>query len=185
MFNKLIEAGKGKIYGFVIRSGWYRDKFINKLIEDLNKNDRTMLWQTSGNFHDCKRIELYFTTDLNVLWEDYVNTFDVLIISFFPDWANTKETTEFIEKIKKDERLKDKTIIIFFKAKTESKQIHIEDFNNLTDVILSNCDQVFLCNEHTIWGDFVVEEIFSEEKRFWKKVDKIPYDTLEEYKDNV
>lgn len=185
MFNKLIDVEPGKVFGLLITKGYDRNMYLNKLIEDLNASNDVMLWQQDEWYFDCKRVNLCFNSNLDEMWETYVNNFKVLIISFFADWANTREITNFMLKLKQDERAKDKTIIIIFKAKTHAEQLKIEDFNNLADVILSNCDEIYMCNRYTNFETFIIESLFSEEKTLWKRVERqwLEY-SLEEFKED-
>ncbi|MCQ2556228.1 MAG: hypothetical protein MJ149_02740 [Clostridia bacterium] len=170
MFNQFLELENGNIYGINVKTTM-RTRIMNKILSE-NKNKRVMLWQSGYEYFDCKRLELSFNTDLIDLFETYSKDFDVLIINYISDWANTKETSTFLQYLKNDNRLKDKCVIIIFKQKVDYNcPLKIEDFHNILDAILTNCDEFYIFNPYKgLYLDFEVEEIFSNTKRYWREI---------------
>ena len=98
--------GNSRIVSILV-SGAYVDLLTGSLVEQF-KEKQVMLWQDKNLYQSCKRFQLGFGLDLNVLLEEFIDEFDVLIIDKLRDSVNAEDKINFIRKTTKDERYKNK-----------------------------------------------------------------------------
>ena len=136
---------KGQITS-VICGNWQRDLLVKGIVE--KENYKTMVWSKSSYlFVPCSMVTLTYGCNLVEMFQEYEKYFDTLIINCLCDDFDVENVKKFLQWIKVDEKAKQKSILIFFKQKTEiyetARDQELETFVNLKDEILSCSDNLY------------------------------------------
>ncbi len=135
---------RGEITG-VICGSFYRDLLIRGVLTKLGH--RTMVWSKNAEFLPCASIPLRYGCDLIELFKDLEQYFDLLMIDCLYDYFDVDNVKKFLQWIKTDEKAKEKTILIFFKQKSDifdnAKGKELDSFVNLKDDILACSDNLY------------------------------------------
>ena len=143
--KEFFKMSVGKITG-VICGSFYRDLLIRGIL--VKSNYRTMVWgRSSEEFMPCALIPLRYGCNLIELFEDCERYFDTLIIDCLHDYFDVENVKKFLQWIKKNEKAKQKTILIIFKQKSDiyddTKCDKLDAFVNLKKDIVMCCDHLY------------------------------------------
>lgn len=143
--EKFFVLGKGQITS-VICGNWQRDLLVKGIVEE--ENYRTMVWSKSSClFVPCSMVTLTYGCNLIEMFQEYEKYFDTLIVDCLCDDFDVENVKKFLQWIKVDEKAKQKSILIFFKQKSEiyeaARGQELETFVNLKEEILRFSDNLY------------------------------------------
>ncbi len=143
--KEVLSLNKGKITG-VICGNWQRDLLVRGIVE--KGNYRTMVWCKNYSFFaPCATVTMTYGCNLIEMFQEYEKYFDTLIINCLCDDFDAENVKRFLQWIKVDEKAKQKSILIFFKQKSEiyeaARGQELETFVNLKEEILRCSDNLY------------------------------------------
>ena len=157
MNTKTFEIEKKGLISILTNRGiWWKDFLIKDIIKN-NPEKKFLIWQELDRYQDCPRIKRHCNDNMKKMLDEY--SFDVLVIDYFSEWANTAENIEFIKHITTDEKYKDKTFIIFFTSNIDDreKEVNIADFQIYENVIKNNSAEIF-CFNKPVYDEYKLQD---------------------------
>lgn len=139
----------------ILASGYRRHSVVTNILGQFGS--RVMLWQTGNEYFPCNRMQLFYGVRLRFLCDTYKDDFDVLVVDSFRDCFNTKETIEFIEYVKNENKLKNKKFIFIFTAVEMGNKFDIDCFTNFKETIEKLSDDIFLLRKTEDYNIMILE----------------------------
>ena len=137
--------GKG-LTSILVSGSINKSHFLDKLIAS-NQQKKLILFQSDHAFYECVRISMDIATDFK-RYIDWFEKYDIFVIDFFAEWANSTETIEFIRYIKTQEKYKHKTFVMLFTPKdtTGRDEITLSRFTKFKDIIEKKSNEIYIVN---------------------------------------
>ena len=137
--------GKGLI-SILVSGSINKSHFLDKLIKN-NQQKKLVLFQPNDYYFDCVRVTMGLNTDFKKLIESF-EQYDIFVIDYFAEWANSTEIIEFIEYIKNQEKYKDKTFVILFTPKDikSRNEMTLSRFTKFKDIIEKYSSEIYIVN---------------------------------------